>query len=248
MEVFNTGMAKRKNNITEEKKEEIINEFLPYIKYTAYRLSWKLPAHISSEDLISVGLMGLMDAVSRYEPGRVKLKTYAELRIKGSMIDELRATAWIPRSMRTKIKVINQARDNFERENGRVPDHIEVAKSLKMPLAEYHKTLQYATSSISIRLEDFKSSKHSDGTMNISECIADPKAENPLHILEDTEMRDSVASLIDALPSKEKMVLSLYYWEELTMQEIGKLLKITESRVCQIHTQALKRLKTKAKP
>ncbi|GBE41688.1 RNA polymerase sigma factor FliA [bacterium BMS3Bbin09] len=241
-------MAKRKNIVTEEKKEEIINEFLPYIKFTAYRLSWKLPAHISSEDLISVGLMGLMDAVSRYEPGRVKLKTYAELRIKGSMIDELRATAWIPRSMRTKIKVINQARENLEREHGRVPDHIEVAKSLKMPLDVYHKTLQYATSSISLSLEDFKSKKHSDGSMNITECIADPKADNPLELLEDTEMRDSVATLIDTLPSKEKMVLSLYYWEELTMHEIGKLLKITESRVCQIHSQALKKLKTKAKP
>lgn len=241
-------MAKRKNKITEEQKEAIIKEFTPYIKYTAYRLSWKLPAHISSEDLMSVGFMGLMDAISRYEPGRVKLKTYAELRIKGSMIDELRATAWIPRSMRTKIKIINQARDNLERKHGRVPDHIEVAKSLKMSLNEYHKTLQYATSSISIRLEDFKSSKHSDGNMNISECIADPKADTPLNILEDSEMKDSVASLIDTLPSKEKIVLSLYYWEELTMQEIGKLLKITESRVCQIHSQALKKLKTQAKP
>ena len=245
--VFNSGMEKRKNNITEEEKEKIINEFLPYIKYTAYRLSWKLPAHISSDDLISVGLMGLMDAVSRYEPGRVKLKTYAELRIKGSMIDELRATAWIPRSMRTKIKAINMAREKIEKEQGRVPDHIEVAKSMNLPLDQYHKTLQYATSSISISLEDFKSSKHSDGNMNISECIADPKAENPLHILEDSEMKDNVASLIDTLPSKEKMVLSLYYWEGLTMQEIGKLLKITESRVCQIHSQALKKLKTKAK-
>lgn len=241
-------MAKRKNIVSEEEKEEIINKFLPYIKYTAYRLSWKLPAHISSEDLISVGLMGLMDAVSRYEPGRVKLKTYAELRIKGSMIDELRATAWIPRSMRTKIKAINQARENIEREEGRVPDDIEVAKSLNITINEYHKTLQYATSSISLRLEDFKSSKHSDSNMNISECIADPKADSPLNILEDIEMKESVASLIDTLPSKEKMVLSLYYWEELTMQEIGKLLKITESRVCQIHSQALKKLKTMSKP
>jgi len=239
-------MTKRKNILTEEKKEEIINEFLPYIKYTAYRLSWKLPAHISSDDLVSVGLMGLMDAVSRYEPGRVKLKTYAELRIKGSMIDELRATAWIPRSMRKKIKTINQAREDLEREQGRVPDDIEVAKSLNMPLGEYFKTLQYATSSISLRLEDFKNNKYSDSNMNITECIADPKADNPLALLEDIEMKENVASLIDTLPPKEKMVLSLYYWEELTMQEIGKLLKITESRVCQIHSHALKNLKTKA--
>ncbi len=240
-------MAKRKNKITEEQKEEIIKEFTPYIKYTAYRLSWKLPAHISAEDLISVGFMGLMDAVSRYEPGRVKLKTYAELRIKGSMIDELRATAWIPRSMRKKINVINQARDKLEKKHGRVPDDTDVAKSLKISMDEYFKTLQYATSSISLRLEDFKSNKHSDSNMNITECIADPKADSPLNILEDSEMRDSVASLIDTLPPKEKIVLSLYYWEELTMHEIGRLLKITESRVCQIHSQALKILKKKAK-
>ena len=239
-------MTKYRNNITEEQKEEIIKEFHPYIKYTAYRLSWKLPAHISVEDLVSVGLMGLMDAVSRFEPGRVKLKTYAELRIKGSMIDELRATAWIPRSMRKKITTINRAREDLEREKGKIPDDIDVAKSLQISLAEYNKTLQYATSSISLRLEDFKSSKYSDSNMNISECIADPKADNPLNILEDNEMKEEVATLIDTLPSKEKMVLSLYYWEELTMQEIGKLLKITESRVCQIHSQAIKNLKSTA--
>ena len=108
-------MLKYKNKITEEQKEEIIKEFLPYIKYTAYRLSWKLPHHITIDDLISVGLMGLMDALSRFEPGKVKLKTYAELRIKGSMIDELRATAWIPRSMRKKIENINKARAVLER-------------------------------------------------------------------------------------------------------------------------------------
>lgn len=237
-------MVKRKNKLTEAQKEEIINQFLPYIKYTAYRLSWKLPAHISSDDLISVGLMGLMDAVSRYEPGRVKLKTYAELRIKGSMIDELRATAWIPRSMRKKIQVINKAREALERNNGRVPDDIEVAKSLNMPLDEYYKTMQYATSSISLSLEDFKNNRYSDSNMNITECIADPKAESPLDLLQDTEMKEDVAGLIDQLPTKERMVLSLYYWEDLTMQEIGKLLKITESRVCQIHSQALKKLKT----
>ena len=99
-------MLKFNTAITEERKEEVIKEFLPYIKYTAYRLSWKLPQHVTTDDLISVGLMGLMDALSRFEPGRVKLKTYAELRIKGSMIDELRATAWIPRSMRKKIRSV----------------------------------------------------------------------------------------------------------------------------------------------
>lgn len=234
-----------KTEIKEEEKEEIIKEFLPYIKYTAYRLSWKLPNHITMDDLISCGLMGLMDALKRFEPGKVKLKTYAELRIKGAMIDELRATAWIPRSMRKKIDTINQERLKLERKMGRMPDDTEVAKSLKMPLRDYFKILQYATSANPIRLEDFKTNKYSDSELNIAECIADPTASTPLNILEEKDVKSQIASVIDALPEKEKMVLSLYYWEELTMQEIGRVLKITESRVCQIHSQALMKLKGK---
>lgn len=240
-------MLKCKTDITEETKEQIIKEFLPYIKYTAYRLSWKLPPHITSDDLISVGLMGLIDAVDRFEPGRVKLKTYAELRIKGAMIDELRATAWIPRSMRKKIEEINNARTKLGKKMGRMPDDTEVAKSMKMPLDEYFKILKYATIANPIRLEDFKNNKYSDSNLNITECIADPKAKNPLSILEEKDNQKKLAQLIDTLPEKEKLVLSLYYWEELTMQEIGNVLKITESRVCQIHGQAIAKLKTKLK-
>jgi RNA polymerase sigma factor for flagellar operon FliA len=238
-------MLKYKTKIKEDKREEVIKEFLPYIKYTAYRLSWKLPPHVTIDDLVSVGLMGLMDALDRFEPGKVKLKTYAELRIKGAMIDELRATAWIPRSMRKKIEGINNARAKLEKKHGRTPDDIEVAKSMKMPLNEYFRILQYSTVSHPVRLEDFKNSKYSDSDLNITECIADPTAKSPLSILEEKDTQERLSKLIDTLPTKEKMVLSLYYYEELTMQEIGKVLNITESRVCQIHSQALGKLKTK---
>jgi len=236
-------MLKYKTTLTEEKKEQIIKEFLPYIKYTAYRLSWKLPPHVTVDDLISVGLMGLLDALERFEPGKVKLKTYAELRIKGAMIDELRATAWIPRSMRKKIERVNNARQDLQKRLGREPEDAEVARSLKMPLKEYNKVAQYAASSDSIRLEDFKY-HDSDSDINISECIADPKAKTPLVELEEKDIREQVARVIDTLPEKERIVLTLYYWEELTMQEIGKILNITESRVCQIHSQALKKLRS----
>ena len=241
-------MLKYKTEIREEDKEEIIKEFLPYIKYTAFRLSWKLPPHVTIDDLISVGLMGLMDALSRFEPGKVKLKTYAELRIKGSMIDELRATAWIPRSMRKKINEINEVKARLERKHGRMPDDIEVAKTMKMPLSDYFKILQYATSSNHIRLEDFRNKKYADSELNITECIPDPKAKSPLSILEEKDTKENIAELIDSLPRKEKFVLSLYYFEELTMQEIGKVLRITESRVCQIHSQALIKLRAKLQP
>ncbi len=240
-------MLKYRSKITEETKEEIIKEFLPYIKYTAYRLSWKLPPHITIDDLISVGLMGLMDAVDRFEPGKVKLKTYAELRIKGAMIDELRATAWIPRSMRKKIEEINNARTRLAKKIGRMPDDADVAKSMKMPLDEYFKILRFATVANPIRLEDFRNNKYSDSNLNITECIADPKAKSPLSILEEKDNQEELAALIETLPEKEKLVLALYYWEELTMQEIGKVLSITESRVCQIHSQAVAKLKIKLK-
>lgn len=238
-------MLKYKAAIKEETKEKIIKEFLPYIKYTAYRLSWKLPAHVTIDDLISVGLMGLMDALERFEPGKVKLKTYAELRIKGAMIDELRATAWIPRSMRKKIDEINNARNKLEIKYGRTPEDMEVAKFLKLPLDEYFRILQYAVSATPIRIEDFKTSKYSDSDLNFSECIADSSSKTPLEALEEKDIQEKLAELIDSMPEKEKLVLSLYYYEELTMQEIGKVLSITESRVCQIHSQALVKLKSK---
>lgn len=238
-------MLKYKTSIKEETKEKIIKDFLPYIKYTAYRLSWKLPPHVTVDDLISVGLMGLMDALERFEPGKVKLKTYAELRIKGAMIDELRATAWIPRSMRKKIDEINNARTKLEKKHGRVPDDTEVAKTLKMPLDEYYRILQYAVSANPIRIEDFKTNKYSDSDLNFSECIADPASKNPLEVLEEKDVQEKLAELIESMPEKEKLVLSLYYYEELTMQEIGRVLSITESRVCQIHSQALVKLKSK---
>jgi RNA polymerase sigma factor for flagellar operon FliA len=240
-------MLKHKTKITEETKEGIIKEFLPYIKYTAYRLSWKLPPHITTDDLISVGLMGLMDAVDRFEPGKVKLKTYAELRIKGAMIDELRATAWIPRSMRKKIEEINNARTRLGKKIGRMPDDAEVAKSMKMPLDEYFKILRFATVANPIRLEDFRNNKYADSNLNITECIADPKAKSPLSILEEKDNQEKLGELMETLPEKEKLVLALYYWEELTMQEIGKVLSITESRVCQLHSQAVVKLKSKMK-
>ncbi len=240
-------MLKYKSEVTEETKEEIIKEFLPYIKYTAYRLSWKLPHHITIDDLISVGLMGLMDAVDRFEPGKVKLKTYAELRIKGAMIDELRATAWIPRSMRKKIEEINNARTRLAKKIGRMPEDADVAKSMKVSLDDYFKVLKYATIANPIRLEDFNNNKYADSNLNITECIADPKAKSPLSILEEKDDQEQLAELIETLPEKEKLVLALYYWEELTMQEIGKVLSITESRVCQIHSQAVGKLKTKLK-
>ena len=230
--------------LTEKEKEKIINDCLPFIKYTAYRLSHRLPPQLSVEDLISVGIMGLLDALQRFTEGRVKLKTFAEYRIKGAMLDELRSHDWVPRSLKTKIGQIRKAHQQLERELGRMPDEEEVAKSLEITLDEYYATLQSANNAVVFSFEDFKDKMHEESDMDVTECIPDPDSKTPLELLEESSTRDALAHLIDRLPEKEKLLLSLYYWDELTMKEIGKVMNLTEGRVCQIHSQALIRLKS----
>jgi RNA polymerase sigma factor for flagellar operon FliA len=229
--------------LTEAKKEKIINESLPFIKYTAYRLSHRLPPQLSVEDLVSVGVIGLLDALQRYTEGRVKLSTFTEYRIKGAMLDELRSHDWVPRSLKTKVSQIKKAHQQLERNLGRMPDEEEVAKHLGISLDEYFKVLQNASSAVVYSFEDFSDRMHEESDVDVVESIADRTGKSPLELLEDSSTRDALAQLIDGLPEKEKILLSLYYWEELTMKEIGKVLNLTEGRVCQLHNQALIRLK-----
>jgi RNA polymerase sigma factor for flagellar operon FliA len=237
-------MQTYKKEPSEEAKEKIINESLPFIKYTAYRLAHRLPPQLSVEDLISVGIMGLLDALRRFTEGRVKLKTFAEYRIKGAMLDELRAHDWVPRSLKTKIGQIKKAHHELEKEFGRMPSEEEVARKLKISLDEYYATLQSASNAVVFSFEDFRDRIYEESDMDVTECIPDPDSKNPLELLEESSTRDALAQLIDRLPGKEKLLLSLYYWDELTMKEIGKVMNLTEGRVCQLHSQALIRLKT----
>jgi len=236
-------MQDYKTELSEQEKERIINDSLPFIKYTAYWLAHRLPPQLSVEDLISVGIMGLLDALQRYTEGRVKLKTFAEYRIKGAMLDELRSHDWVPRSLKTKIGQIRKAHHQLEKELGRMPDEEEVAKSLEITLDEYYATLQSANNAIVFSFEDFRDKMYEESDMDVTECIPDPDTKDPLELLEESSTRDALAQLIGRLPEKEKLLLSLYYWDELTMKEIGKVMNLTEGRVCQLHSQALIRLK-----
>lgn len=235
------------NNLSEEQKEQIINEFLPFIKYTAYRLSWRLPAQLTVDDLISVGLMGLIEVLNKYEEDKGTLRAYAEHRIKGAMLDELRAFDNVSRSFRDKVNEIKEVYASLERQLGRHPDEEEVAKAMNISLNEYYRILQTANGAMTLSIEDFNSKVSDDNELNILDSIADPKGSNPLSILEDKNTKEILAQIIEELPEKEKLLLSLYYWEELTMKEIGKIMNITEGRVCQIHNQAILRLKGKLK-
>lgn len=234
-----------KTEISELEKEQIIKDFLPFIKYTAYRLGKRLPPQLTVNDLVSSGVVGLLDSLQRYEEGRVKLSTFVEHRIRGAMLDELRSQDWVPRSVKTKISAIKKAHQKLEQELGRLPLGEEIAASLTISLDEYYKIMQDSHAAVMLRFEDFNSTMYGDHEINAAERIPDPSARTPFEVLEDTTLKESLAQHIESLPEKEKIVLSLYYWNELTMKEIGKVLKLTEGRVCQLHNQALLRLKAK---
>lgn len=234
-----------KVELSEHEKEQTIKDFIPFIKYTAYRLGKRLPPQLTVDDLISSGIVGLLDSLQRYEEGRVKLSTFVEHRIRGAMLDELRSQDWVPRSVKTKIAAIKKAHQKLEQELGRLPLEEEIAESLAISLDEYYKTMQDAHAAVMLSFEDFNSTLYGDHEIHAADRIPDPSARTPYELLEDTTLKECLAQHIGSLPEKEKLVLSLYYWNELTMKEIGKVLNLTEGRVCQLHNQALLRLKAK---
>ncbi len=218
--------------------ERWVTEFAPMIRLLAHRFSFRLPPYLDIDDLIHAGVIGLIDAVGKYDPGReARFRTYAEFRIRGAMLDEIRSLDWIPRSVHEKIQLFQKTYDQVAKELGRIPEEEELAGALSMNKEQYDKFLSQAKSATLLRLED----------LGISDETAldaiDPQAEDPFSSLLAKDTRDELLEAIRLLPEKERMVVSLYYGEELTMKEIGKTLKITESRVCQLHTQAILRLR-----
>lgn len=230
--------------LSEDEKERLAREFLPFIRYTAFRLSWRLPAHLSAEDLVSVGVIGLLEAISRYVPEMGKVNTFVEYRIRGAMLDELRKHSFLPQSVRAKVRGLKNVCGELERGLGRQPDEEEIAEALGITLDEYFQILSDAHSGFTLKFEDFNRGAEDDD-LNVMECISDPGAKTPLELLEERTDKEILASYIGELPEKEKLVLSLYYWDEMTLKEIGKILGLSEGRICQIHAQALMRLKVK---
>ncbi len=238
-------MVGYKEELTEKEEEKTIKDFIPFIKYTAYRLAYRLPPSLTVDDLISVGLMGLLEALKNYDHGRAKLKTYAEIRIRGAMLDELRAFDWVPRSQKKKINKLKETYTSLEKKLGRAPEEDEIAEALNISLDEYYKILQTLHGPIVFSFEDFNGKSSNDNNFDLLECIPDVSVKTPLNILEEIDRREILTRIIDKLPENEKLVLTLYYWEELTMKEIGKVLDLTEGRICQLHSQAIIRIKAK---
>jgi RNA polymerase sigma factor for flagellar operon FliA len=229
-------------------REKLISRYAPLVKTIAGRLALKLPQHVSQDDLTSAGLMGLLDAIDRFDVEKgVEFKSYAEFRIKGAMIDELRSMDWVPRSVRRNAKILEEAYSRVESRVMRPARDEEVAEELDLDISAFHRLLDEARG-ISI-INEYEIINHNtnlvlDGTGALNSLA---KNINPLESLNRAELVRIIAAAIDRLPKNERTVVSLYYYEELTMKEIGEVMGYTESRVSQLHTKAALRLRNSLK-
>ena len=230
-------------------KEQIILEHTALIRYIVNRIAVRLPSHIDLDDLHNTGVIGLMDAIDKYDPGKnCKFKTYAEFRIKGAILDQLRSLDWVPRSVRQKSRKLERAYGEVEQRLGRSASTDEVADSLGLQIDKFHELLNQVRGISLVNLEEIRGTNaDGDRTGTFADIVEDVHSENPFATLKLTETKQVIAQTIATLPEKERLVVSLYYYEDLNMKEIGGILGITESRVCQIHTKAVLRLRSKLK-
>ena len=227
-----------------EDRNEMIVEYLPLVKFVASRIASRLPNHIELDDLVNAGIIGLIDAIEKFDASRkIKFKTYAEFRIKGAILDELRALDWVPRSTRQKATRLEKAYSELEQKLGRAASDAEMMEYLEIEASEFDVLVREARGVALISLDELQSDHDENFERNLLEYLADPEHMNPAQIMNLDQIYKIVADSIDQLPEKERLVISLYYYEELTMKEIGEILSITESRVSQIHTKAILRLR-----
>jgi RNA polymerase sigma factor for flagellar operon FliA len=222
-------------------RDHLLEQHMPLVKRLAHHMKAKLPPSVEVDDLVQAGMMGLLDAINRYEDTHgAQFETYAVLRIRGAMLDELRNSDWMPRSTRQSMRKVESAMNSLQQKLGRAPTESEVAKSLKMSLAEYQELLSEGGGHQLIYYEDF----HGDdeGGDNFLDRFAVDDSD-PLRALLETDFRQAVIDAIDALPPREKILMGLYYEEELNLKEIGAVMGVSESRVSQLHTQAVSRLR-----
>jgi len=224
-------------------REQIIKDYVPLVKFVSHRIASRLPSHVELDDLINSGILGLMDAIEKFEPTRnIKFKTYAELRIKGAILDGLRDLDWVPRSLRRKKKEIENAYHLLEQQQGRAATDEEVAQVLAIPLEELHRNLDELKG---VTLGTFIEVGEDGESESFISFVPDPDAEDPHQTFQASEIKEILQDAMEVLPKKDKFVVQLYYFDELTMKEIGTLLNITESRVSQLHTKAMLRLQGK---
>lgn len=227
-------------------RDEIVCRYSSLVKYVAGKVAVGLPRNVEFDDLLSYGAFGLLDAISKfqYEKGN-KFKTYAITRIRGAIFDELRAIDWIPRSVRQKSKEIEEGFSRLENKLGRAGTDEELAEELGVSVDQLHKIFLQISGTSLISLNDVWYIGSDDDEMPIIETVEGPESLKPDAVLEREEIKNKIIEAIDYLPEKEKQIIALYYYEDLTLKEIGQVLDITESRVSQLHTKSILRLRSR---
>jgi RNA polymerase sigma factor for flagellar operon FliA len=227
-------------------RDFFIRQYAPLVKYVAGKVAVGMPHNVEFDDLVSCGTFGLLDAINKFDPDRnIKFKTYAVTRIRGAIFDEMRSTDWVPRSVRSKIREVEEAIGTLEAQMGRVASDQEVAGYLKMSESEYLKTILKISGTSVLSLNDVWFSGDENDKVSIGESVMGPDSLNPDVIVERDEMRRIIIDVITQLPEKEKKIIVLYHYEDLTLKEIGQVMGITESRVSQLHTKAMLRIRAK---
>lgn len=227
-------------------KEQIAEKYIPLVKYIASRVIIGKSKYIEYEDLVSYGMIGLMDAINKFDENKgMKFSTYASIRIKGAMIDELRKNSPISKNAMDKLNKFNEALEMLQKKLLREPTYEELAKELKMSVEEVSKIENYVNYISVVSLEDLIFSEDDD--MSLMGTVEDKKSPSPERILEEKEEVEYLTKALDNLNEKDKIVLSLYYYEGLTLKEIGKVLEVSESRVCQLHGRAIMHLRKELK-
>ena len=236
-----------KTSADDRARERLVIAYSPLVKYVAGRMASGLPAHVEESDLISYGLVGLISAIQRFEPERdIKFETYAITRIKGAIIDELRSLDWVPRSVRARAREIERVNSKLEHRLQRAPTDEEMAGELDMSVDDFQDALlQISNSSVAALDELWTVSDASGDQVSLLDTLQDPDAPDPAQVMDATDLKDRVADAIARLPEREKLVVALYYYENLTLREIGEVLGVTESRVSQLHTKAVLRLRSR---
>lgn len=230
-----------------EIRDKLIVHYAPLVKYVAGRVSTGLPANIEQADLVSYGIFGLIDAISKFEPGRqIKFETYAINRIKGAIIDELRAIDWVPRSVRFKAREVEKALGKLESELHRAPTDQEVAKVMDISVADLRSIYSQVSFVSLVALDELMAVGGEKGDkLSLIDTLEDVHTEDPVSAFETEEMKHILAGAINKLSEREKIVVTLYYYEGLTLAQIGQVLGVTESRICQMHTKAVLQLRSR---
>jgi len=236
----------RSKNRRERKKEQALSQYAPLVKYVVDRLALHLPKSVERDDLVSAAIIGLFDALEKYDKSKgTKFETYAIWRIRGAILDELRSLDWASRSIRRKARSVEEAARDLAQKLGRAATEVEVAEALNLSPTELSRLLDEVHGTSLLSLSKSVSGDEDQDVIQLEDIVDDPNHKDALEVIETDEAREVLLDTVDGLPEQQRLVVSLYYYEEMTLKEIGEALHISESRVSQIHTRAVKTLRTR---